>query len=174
MRLQGKVAVVTGAGSGIGLETSLLFAKEGCKVVCADISNAGQQVADKINSTHPGAAVFIKCDVSKEVQVQACVNLAESHFGKLNIMFNNAGIMHPNDDNAMTTDENVWDLTYNINVKGVWYGCRHAIPAMLRSGEACSIINTASFVAKLGAATPQLACIPSLTQTLVPKVLCWQ
>lgn len=65
--------------------------------------------------------------------------------------------MHPNDDNAITTEESVWDLTMKINVKGVWYGCRHAIPALRRAGGG-SIINTASFVAIMGAATPQLAC----------------
>ena len=77
--------------------------------------------------------------------------------GKLNIVFNNAGIMHPDDDNAITTEERVWDLTFTINVKGVWWGCKHAIPALRRAGGG-SIINTASFVALRGAATPQLAC----------------
>jgi NAD(P)-dependent dehydrogenase (short-subunit alcohol dehydrogenase family) len=88
--------------------------------------------------------------------VKNAVDVAENTFGKLNIIFNNAGIMHPNDDNAITTDEKTWDLTMNINVKGVWWGCRHGIPALRRAGGG-SIINTASFVAILGAATPQLA-----------------
>ena len=77
--------------------------------------------------------------------------------GKVNVIFNNAGIMHPNDDNAISTDESVWDLTMQINVKGVWWGAKHGIPALRRAGGG-SIINTASFVAVLGAATPQLAC----------------
>jgi NAD(P)-dependent dehydrogenase (short-subunit alcohol dehydrogenase family) len=105
------------------------------------------------------------CDVSKEDSVRGLVSAAVDRFGKLNIMFNNAGIMHPDDDNALTTPEKVWDLTMNINVKGVWYfyylkfrfGCKYAISAMKNSKEPCSIINTASFVALLGAATPQLA-----------------
>jgi NAD(P)-dependent dehydrogenase (short-subunit alcohol dehydrogenase family) len=100
--------------------------------------------------------VFFKVDVSKENEVKAAVEFCELTFGKLNIIFNNAGIMHPNDDNAMTTEENVWDLTMNINVKGVWYGCKYGIPALRRAGGG-SIINTASFVALMGAATPQLA-----------------
>ena len=102
-------------------------------------------------------AIFVLCDVSKEDSVRGLVAAAIDRFGKLNIMFNNAGIMHPEDDNAINTPEKVWDLTMNINVKGVWYGCKYAIPAMIKSGEPCSIINTASFVALLGAATPQLA-----------------
>ena len=112
-------------------------------------------------------AIFVLADVSKEESVQALVAAAIDKFGKLNIMFNNAGIMHPDDDNAITTSEKVWDLTMNINVKGVWYnfiivikiryGCKYAIPEMRKSKEPCSIINTASFVALLGAATPQLA-----------------
>jgi NAD(P)-dependent dehydrogenase (short-subunit alcohol dehydrogenase family) len=72
-------------------------------------------------------------------------------------MFNNAGIMHPKDDHALNTEEKIWDLTMDINVKGVWFGCKHAIIAMRKSGGG-SIINTASFVALMGAATPQLAC----------------
>lgn len=77
--------------------------------------------------------------------------------GKLDIMFNNAGIMHPEDDNALNTEERIWNLTMDINVKGVWFGCKHAIIAMRKSGGG-SVINTASFVALMGAATPQLAC----------------
>ncbi|CAG8789226.1 33689_t:CDS:2, partial [Racocetra persica] len=78
---------------------------------------------------------------------------------KLNIMFNNAGIMHPHDDNCLNTDEKVWDLTMNINLKGVWYGCKWAIEAMRKNKDAKggSIINTASFVGLMGAATPQIA-----------------
>lgn len=84
------------------------------------------------------------------------IEAGEKAFGKVNIIFNNAGIMDPKDDNAETTEESVWDRTMNINVKGVWYGCKHGIPALRRAGGG-SIINTASFVAVLGAATPQLA-----------------
>jgi NAD(P)-dependent dehydrogenase (short-subunit alcohol dehydrogenase family) len=84
------------------------------------------------------------------------VQAAEDSFGKLNVIFNNAGISHARDDDAVNTEEDVWDLTMAINVKGVFFGCKYAIPAMLRAGGG-SIINTASFVAVLGAATPQLA-----------------
>ena len=162
-RLADKVALVTGAGSGIGFETAVLFAREGAKVVMADINTeAGNKSLQKllelmdpeIKASNP--AIFIKVDVSNEDEVKNAISLAESTFGKLNIVFNNAGIMHPDDDNAITTEEKVWDLTMKINVKGVWYGCKHAIPALRRAGGG-SIINTASFVAIMGAATPQLA-----------------
>lgn len=155
-RLANKVAIVTGAGSGIGREASLLFAHEGAAVVCADVRlEAAQQTVDEVTKLGGKAAAF-KVDVSKEDEVKALVAFAETTYGKLNVMFNNAGIMHPDDDNAITTEERVWDLTMNINLKGVWFGCKYAIQAFRRAGGG-SIINTASFVAKLGAATPQLA-----------------
>jgi NAD(P)-dependent dehydrogenase (short-subunit alcohol dehydrogenase family) len=84
------------------------------------------------------------------------VRVAEQTYGQLNILFNNAGIMHSDDDNAITTEEAVWDLTMNINLKGVFLGCKYGIPALRRAGGG-SVINTASFVALLGAATPQIA-----------------
>ncbi|KAJ3177220.1 hypothetical protein HDU85_006000 [Gaertneriomyces sp. JEL0708] len=158
-RLEGKVALITGAASGIGFESSILFAKEGAKVVCADVNaTAGARVLQKIaeiTGTDENA-IFVSCDVTKSSQVEAAINKAEQTFGKLNIVFNNAGIMHPGDDNAEVTDEKVWDLTMEVNVKGVWYGCKYGIPALRRAGGG-SIINTASFVAVRGAATPQLA-----------------
>ncbi|KAG0283615.1 hypothetical protein BGZ96_011987 [Linnemannia gamsii] len=144
--------------SGIGLESSVLFASEGAQVVCADINEKGAAATvEKITSLFgPGRAVSIRADVSKEEDVKKMMQLAVSEFGKLSIVFNNAGIMHPADDNALTTSEAIWDLTMNINVKGVWWGCKYAIEEMRKTGGG-SIINTASFVALRGAATPQLA-----------------
>ncbi|KAG7571452.1 hypothetical protein FFLO_00635 [Filobasidium floriforme] len=167
-RLANKVSIITGAGSGIGLETSLLFATEGSSLILADINlEAAERTATLIQNKFEGTikAIAVRCDVSKEDQVEAIVKRAVDEFGRLDVMFNNAGIMHPADDNALVTEEKIWDLTQNINVKGVWYGCKHAIIAMrqnptdeskgLRVGG--SVINTASFVGKMGAATPQLA-----------------
>ena len=156
MRLQDKVALITGAGSGIGLETAVLFAKEGAAVVCADVNDAaGQQTVEMITNAG-GQASFAHADVSKAADCQSMIEHAERTFGKLNILFNNAGISHAQDDDALTTSEDVWDLTFAINTKGVFLGCKYGIPALRRAGGG-SIINTASFVALLGAATPQLA-----------------
>ena len=156
MRLKDKVAIITGGSSGIGRETALLFAQEGAAVVVADVNDvAGQETADFITS-QGGQAAYVRTDVSKAADCENMVAFAEQTFGKLNIVFNNAGIMHSDDDNAVTTEESVWDLTMNINVKGVFFGCKYAIPAIRRAGGG-SIINTASFVALLGAATPQIA-----------------
>ncbi len=156
LRLENKVALITGAGSGIGKESAMLFAQEGAKIVVVDLNEiAGASVVSDIVAAG-GQAVFSKADVSKATDCKNMVAMAEKTFGALHIMFNNAGISHGDDDNAMTTTEDVWDLTFNINVKGVFLGCKYGIPAILRAGGG-SIINTASFVAVLGAATPQLA-----------------
>ena len=156
MRLEGKVALITGASQGIGRETALLFASEGASVVVVDVKDdAGQQTVKDIQAAG-GKATYAHADVSKAADCENMVKVAEDTYGKLNILFNNAGIMHGDDDNAVTTEEAVWDLTMAINLKGVFLGCKYGIPALRRAGGG-SIINTASFVAVLGAATPQLA-----------------
>lgn len=156
MRLKDKVALITGGSSGIGRETALLFATEGAAIVVVDLNDeAGQKVVQEITAAG-GKAVYAHADVSKAADCENMVKVAEDAYGKLNVMFNNAGISHADDDNAMTTEEWVWDLTMAVNVKGVFLGCKYGIPALLRAGGG-SIINTASFVAILGAATPQLA-----------------
>lgn len=156
MRLENKVALITGAGSGIGRESALLFASEGARIVVVDVKDdAGEKVVSEIREAG-GEAVYAHADVSKSSEAEAMIRTAEESFGRLDILFNNAGISHAKDDDAVTTEEEVWDLTMNINLKGVFLGCKHGIPALRRAGGG-SIINTASFVALLGAATPQLA-----------------
>jgi NAD(P)-dependent dehydrogenase (short-subunit alcohol dehydrogenase family) len=156
MRLEGKVALITGAGSGIGKESAILFAQEGAKVVVVDLNeDAGRTVVSSITAAG-GEAIFVRADVSKSEDAKNMVQAAEDSYAKLDVIFNNAGISHARDDDAVNTEEDVWDLTMAINVKGVFFGCKYAIPAMLRAGGG-SIVNTASFVAVLGAATPQLA-----------------
>ncbi|KAL7282184.1 hypothetical protein ACG7TL_003653 [Trametes sanguinea] len=170
------------AGSGIGLESALLFAQEGADVLLVDINLAAAEKAlALIQQRYPNVkSAAIKADVGKEADIKAAVDKAVELFGRLDIMFNNAasvatfvtmltgctqGIMHPEDDNALNTEERIWDLTMQINVKGVWWGCKYAILAMRKNPEdparglhtGGSIINTASFVALMGAATPQLA-----------------
>lgn len=156
MRLDGKVALITGAGSGIGRESALLFASEGAAVIAVDISrDAATKTTAEIEGAG-GRATAFTADVSVDDDCREMVAAAEATYGRLDVLFNNAGISHAEDADAETTTEDVWDLTFDVNVKGVFLGCKHGIPALRRAGGG-SIINTASFVAKLGAATPQLA-----------------
>ncbi len=156
MRLQDKVALITGASGGIGRETALLFAREGASIVCVDVNDNSGKKTVKLVKDAGGEAAYKHADISNANDCAAMVKFAENKYGKLNILFNNAGIMHHSDDNAVTTEESIWDLTMNINAKGVFLGCKFGIPAVRRAGGG-SIINTASFVAVLGAATPQIA-----------------
>jgi NAD(P)-dependent dehydrogenase (short-subunit alcohol dehydrogenase family) len=134
MRLPDKVAIITGAGSGIGREAALIFAREGARVVVADMNeDAGAQTVEDITSAG-GAATFVSTNVAQAASVEAMVQEAEGRFGKLDVR----------------------DLVMNVNLKGVFLGCKYAIPAMQRAGGG-SIINVASFVALIGAATPQIA-----------------
>ncbi|MEE9226029.1 MAG: glucose 1-dehydrogenase [Bacteroidota bacterium] len=156
MRLANKVALLTGAGSGIGREAALLFAKEDAKVVVVDIDvEKGQEAVSHIRA-NSGDAAFVRADVSKASDVRAMIEYAETTYGKLNVLFNNAGIFHPNDGSVLETEEEIWHLVINVDLKGVFLGCKYGIPALLRAGGG-SIINTASFVALMGAAVSQIA-----------------
>ncbi len=156
MRLQDKVAVITGAASGIGKETGLLFAKEGARVLLADLNEADGLAVRRTIQQAGGQAEFMRVDVASAKDCKAMIQRAEQRFGGLQVLFNNAGIMDAEDGDAESTSEEVFDRTLKINLKGVFLGCKYGIPALRRSGGG-SIINTASFVAHLGAATPQIA-----------------
>jgi NAD(P)-dependent dehydrogenase (short-subunit alcohol dehydrogenase family) len=156
MRLQGKVALVTGAGSGIGRSTCLLFAQEGAQVVLVDINDTeGEKTLASIQEAG-GEGIYVHANIAQAADCEHMIRAAEEAYGRLDILFNNSGKSHAADDDAISTSEEVWDLTFQINVKGVFLGCKYGIPALRRAGGG-SIINTASFVAILGAATPQLA-----------------
>ncbi|MBT8220704.1 MAG: SDR family NAD(P)-dependent oxidoreductase, partial [Bacteroidia bacterium] len=156
MRLENRIALITGGGSGIGRETALLFSKEGAKVVVVDYNDAsGQRTVDEINQSG-GDARFCHANVAIAAECEQMIDFTESTYGGLHVLFNNAGIMHSDDGDSQVTAETVFDLTMNINVKGVFFGCKYGIPLIRNSGGG-SVINTASFVARLGAATPQIA-----------------
>ena len=150
-RLTGRVAVVTGAGSGIGLATARRFAAEGATVICADVDpNAGKTAADEVGGS------FVQVDVTDEAQVKALFDGAVSAFGSLDIAFNNAGISPPDDDSILDTGIDAWRRVQEVNLTSVYLCCKYAIENMLATGGG-SIINTASFVAVMGSATSQIS-----------------
>ena len=155
-RLEDKVALITGAGSGIGREAAQLFAAEGAAVVAVDLDLEGAQQTAATIGAAGGRAIAHRADVSAAAECEAMVAAAEEAYGALHVLFNNAGVMVAGDDDAITTEESVWDLTMDVNAKGVFLGCKYGIPALQRAGGG-SVINTASFVALMGAATAQIA-----------------
>ena len=155
-RLQGKVAVITGAGSGIGRVAASLFAAEGAQVVVADVMGDHAEAAVADIEGAGGTATAVTVDVSDEAQVGAMIDRAVSAYGGVHVLFNNAGIFPADDGGILDTPPDTWEKVMEVNLKGVWLGCRAAVPAMLDSGGG-SIINVASFVALVGAATAQMA-----------------
>lgn len=153
-RLAGKVAIITGASSGLGRVGAELFAAQGAKVVIADIVD-GDEVVDSIDAAG-GDASFVRCDVTDEESVRTAVEFAVETYGGLHVLYNNAGVMLSDDDSPVTTSVATYQKTMDINVLGSLLFCKYAIPAMQASGGG-SIVNVASFVAHMGAATPQIA-----------------
>jgi NAD(P)-dependent dehydrogenase (short-subunit alcohol dehydrogenase family) len=155
-RLDGKVALITGGASGMGMVASRLFVTEGAKVVLTDVTDeAGERVAESIRAAG-GEATYVHADVSQEADARAMVDAALTTYGGLTVLYNNAGVMLADDGSVDSTEETIWDTTLAINVKGVAHGCKYGIPAMIESGGG-SVVNVASFVAWMGAATSQTA-----------------
>lgn len=144
MRLKDKVCVITGAAGGMGLEAARTFSKEGAKVVRTDIKD-GPDV--------PGT-VFVKADVSKEADARAVIDAAVKQFGRVDVLYNNAGIFPADDHSVIDTEEQVWDRVFAVNVKGTAFPSKYAVPEMVKRGGG-SVINVASFVALLGCTVPQ-------------------
>ncbi|HZB72704.1 MAG TPA: 3-oxoacyl-ACP reductase [Acidimicrobiales bacterium] len=150
-RFEGKVALVTGAGGGIGLATARRFAAEGAQVVCADLDEAtGRAAAEEVGGT------FVPVDVASEPAVEAMFALAVDAYGGLDVSFHNAGISPPEDASILDTDLDTWRRVQDVNLTSVYLCCRHAIPH-LRARGGGAIVNTASFVAVMGAATSQIS-----------------
>ncbi|TSC94728.1 MAG: short-chain dehydrogenase/reductase SDR [Candidatus Berkelbacteria bacterium Athens1014_28] len=147
MRLKDKVAIVTGAGSGIGKASAILFAKEGAKVVVADWSEEGGQKTVEEIKTAGGEAIFIKTDVSKSADIDAMVSKCVEIFGKLDILFNNAGVVSMGKVEATTEEE--WQKVIDVDLKGVFLGAKRAIPEMEKTGRG-KIISTASIAGLVG------------------------
>src|SRR5580693_1142733 len=151
MRLQDRVVVVTGAGSGIGLASSRRMAAEGATIIAVDIDEAaGKAAAEQTGGT------FMAANVADEDQVRELFAAVAARFGRIDVAFNNAGISPPDDDSILTTGLDAWRRVQEINLTSVYLCCKYVLPHMQRQGKG-SIINTASFVAVLGAATSQIS-----------------
>lgn len=154
MRLRDKVVLITGGAAGMGRLAVRTFVREGARVVAVDVAEeAGAQVVAEA-ARDGGQALFVRADVAREDQVRLAVRRAVEHFGRLDALYNNAGIFPEQDGSVVDLEEPVWDRVIAVNLKGIYLCCKHAIPALLRSGGG-SIINVASFVALVGCSVPQ-------------------
>ena len=171
MRLEDKVAIITGAGSGMGRVAAQMFAAEGAKVVVAEFDERGGTETERLVADAGGEASYIKTDVSREGDARAMVDHAVKRFGRVDVLYNNAGIMPEADHSVTDTEVAVWDQVMAVNLRGVFLGCKYAIPRMVEQGSG-SVINISSFVAILGCSVPQDAytaskgAVLSLTRSL--------
>jgi NAD(P)-dependent dehydrogenase (short-subunit alcohol dehydrogenase family) len=154
VRLEDKVTIITGAGGGMGRTAARMFAAEGAKVVCVDVSEEVAESAAAEVRAAGGQATAVAADVSKEDQAKQMVDHAVATYGRVDALYNNAGIMPAADHSVIDTDVATWDKVMAVNVRGVFLGCKYAIPKMVDQGSG-SVINVASFVAILGCSVPQ-------------------
>ncbi|HEU4921096.1 MAG TPA: glucose 1-dehydrogenase [Candidatus Limnocylindrales bacterium] len=154
MRLQDKVAIITGAGSGMGRVAAQLFAGQGARVVVAEFDEAAGAETIRLVEDAGGTASFVRTDVADEASARAMVDHALATYGRVDVLYNNAGVMPEADHSVVDTDVATWDRVMAVNVRGVFLGCKYAIPPMVEQGSG-SIINIASFVALVGCSVPQ-------------------
>jgi NAD(P)-dependent dehydrogenase (short-subunit alcohol dehydrogenase family) len=152
-RLDGKVCVITGAGGGMGREAAILFVQEGARVCAADVA---LDLAEETVGLCSGEALAVKADVAEEDDVRALYEAAAERFGGVDVLYNNAGISPSDDASVLETSVEAWQRVQDVNAKGVFLCCKHGIPHLLQRGGG-SVINVASFVAILGAATSQIS-----------------
>jgi NAD(P)-dependent dehydrogenase (short-subunit alcohol dehydrogenase family) len=154
MRLQDKVAVITGAGGGMGRTAALMFAAEGARIVVAEYAEAAGRETVALVEAAGGQATFVRTDVSSEADAQGMIEHAVATYGRVDVLYNNAGVMPEADHSVIDTSIEAWDQVMAVNVRGVFLGCKYAIPVMLEQG-AGSVINISSFVALMGCSNPQ-------------------
>lgn len=153
-RLDGKVAFITGAGSGMGRAAVVRFAREGARIVACDVDLESVRQSVAMAESAGGKALAVRADVSKETDVREAIQAGLKAYGKIDTLYNNAGIFPAADHSVIDTDESVWDKVLAVNVKGVYLVCKHGIPELLAAGGG-SVINVASFVALVGCSVPQ-------------------
>lgn len=154
MRLKDKVCIITGAGGGMGKVAAETFAKEGGKIAVFERDEkAGQATVDSIHNNGGEASLFV-VDISNEENVKSAVAETITTYGRIDVLYNNAGVMPEADNSVVNTGESVWDLVMNINVKGIFFMTKYVIPEMEKNNSG-SIINIASFVAQMGCSVPQ-------------------
>jgi NAD(P)-dependent dehydrogenase (short-subunit alcohol dehydrogenase family) len=153
-RLDGKVCVITGAGGGMGREAALLFSREGALVCAADVD---EKLVERTAADAEGDVLAVRCDVAVEDEVQAMYKATAERFGGVDVLYNNAGISPGDDGSVLDTTVEAWQRVQDVNTKGVFLCCKHGIPYLLQRGGGGSVINVASFVALVGAATSQIS-----------------
>lgn len=151
MLLEGKSCVITGAGSGVGRAAALIFAREGAKVVCADVVEDWAKETVRLVEAQGQAAAVAVCDVSKEKDIEAAIGTAVSSFGRLDVIFNNAGVSTPPGAGPFESySEEQWDRLMGINLKGIFFGMKHAVTQFKAQNGPGAIVNTASVAGMVG------------------------
>lgn len=171
MRLQNKVAFISGAGSGVGRVAAQMFAREGAQIIANDYSAAGLNETVDLVHAQGGEILGVAGDVSKDEDVLRCIHDGSQRFGKIDVLYNNAGVALAGDTSVLTMTDDIWERTLAINTKGIALCCKYGIPELLKAGGG-SIINIASFVALVGCTNPEDAytaskgAVIALTQSL--------